>query len=415
MRDEFNPHFTDFELNSRTVLKHGTGLSDITFESWEVGNGIFKVLEKVFCVVPYSRYCSSPMQLSHSDRIKRSCKLIAISTFLLSLVACVPSKIPTATPPPAHGVNPLDSSVASNASKVNLHISESEIATQTPQSSVSEPSDKRRSVSDGGVQHESIDLTSPDAWKELPVIPEISLNVVQTYAIGISRGNNPRSFSKIGDCSTSNAWFLGPFDNGEPYYRLGEHTYLEPLIEHFKGSFARNNVTTRNGFSASSTLSPLWADPEVCESGETPLACEYRIHKPSIVFIMLGTNDRWHADNFEENMREIIEYTLDHRIIPIIATKADNFEGDESINRTLAQLATEYDLPLWNFWAAAQALPNQGLEEDGVHLTWGPTHFNDPEVMQLGWPTRNLTAMQSLYALWQAVQDSSVDETAVLR
>jgi hypothetical protein len=93
----------------------------------------------------------------------------------------------------------------------------------------------------------------------------------------------------------------------------------------------------------------------------------------------------------------------------------DNFEGDESINRTLARLAVEYDVPLWNLWAAVQTLPNKGMEEDAVHLTWGPTHFNDPEIMKLGWPTRNLTAMQVLHALWQAVEESSVDEIAVLR
>jgi len=187
------------------------------------------------------------------------------------------------------------------------------------------------------------------------------------------------------------------------------------MIDHFKGSFARNNITTRNGFNASSVLSPFWADPEVCKSGETPLACEYRIYKPSIVLITLGTNDRWHFDTFEKSMRDIIEYTLDHRIVPILGTKADNFEGDESINRIIAQLANEYRIPLWNFWVAAQTLPNNGMEADGIHLTWGPTKFNDPEIMKLGWPVRNLTAMQSLYAVWQAVQDSSFEESLVSR
>jgi len=415
MRDEFNPHFTEFLSNSSILLKHGIRLDGINLNSWDMDNGVFRALVKVFRVLQNFRYLFSPVQSCHWGRVKYLYRLIALSILLLLISACGPSEVRNAPLPPAQDPHSRGIAVASHPSKLNHPVLEPVIAKQTPQSIDEDLSSEGNTVTENAVHSELLDFASPDTWKDLPVIPEISASVVQAYAIGISRGNNPRAFSKIGDCSTSNAWFLGPFDDGEQYYRLGEHTYLEVLIEHFKGSFNRNNITTRNGFSASSTLSPLWADPEVCESGETPLACEYRIHKPSIVFIMLGTNDRWHTDHFEENMREIIEYTLDRQIIPIVATKADNFEGDESINRTLAQLAIEYHLPLWNFWAAAQELPNQGLEEDGVHLTWGPTHFNDPEVMKLGWPTRNLTAMQVLHALWQAVQDASVDETAVLR
>jgi hypothetical protein len=415
MRNEFNLCFTDFLLNISILLKYGTRLSDIKPSSWEVDNGILVILEKVFCVFQNFRCIFPSRQPSRSGRFARLCLLIITSMFLVFISACGPSEKPSEPAPPPLALNSQDIIVVSNSPIENLHVSESEAATHTPQAAIINAAKERKPVSAQAVQSETYVITSPDAWKELPVIPEISSDIVRLYTSGISRGNNPYAFSKIGDCSTSNAWFLGPFDDGERYYNLGEHTYLKPMIEHFKGSFARNNITTRNGFSASSVLSPLWADPEVCESGETPLTCEYRIHKPSIVFIMLGTNDRWHMDNLEANMREIIEYTLDHGIVPIITTKADNFEGDENINRILAQLATEYDVPLWNFWAAVQSLPNKGMEEDGVHLTWGPTQFNDPEIMKLGWPTRNLTAMQVLYALWQAVQDFSVDETAVLR
>jgi hypothetical protein len=127
--------------------------------------------------------------------------------------------------------------------------------------------------------------------------------------------------------------------------------------------------------------------------------------KPSFAFIMLGTNDRWHLDTFEDDMRQIIEFSIEQGVVPIIGTKADNFEEDESINQTISRLAMEYEIPLWNHWLAVQSLPNQGLEKDGVHLTWGPVRFDDPENLQLAWPVRNLTAMQALDLVWRDVAD----------
>jgi hypothetical protein len=149
----------------------------------------------------------------------------------------------------------------------------------------------------------------------------------------------------------------------------------------------------------------LWADTKACNTNETPLACEYRLHNPSFVIIALGTNDVNKSELFEPKMREIIEYTLEQGIVPILVTKADNVEGDESINLTIAKLAAEYRLPVWNFWAAAQVLPNHGLQEDGVHLTFGSNFFNDPQKLERAWPVRNLTALQVLEAMRLAVQE----------
>jgi hypothetical protein len=120
---------------------------------------------------------------------------------------------------------------------------------------------------------------------------------------------------------------------------------------------------------------------------------------------MLGTNDIFHPDDFEPQMRKIIEDSIENGVIPILSTKADNEEGDHSINTTIARLANEYDIPLWNFWLAVQPLPNHGLQEDRVHLTWGRNFFNDPVAMEKAWPVRNLTALQMLDAVWLAVSE----------
>jgi len=92
------------------------------------------------------------------------------------------------------------------------------------------------------------------------------------------------------------------------------------------------------------------------------LACEARLHKPAIAFILLGTNDASHPEVFEADVRQILDYLIEQGIVPILATKADDFEGDYSINATIARLAYEYDLPLWNFWLAVQPLPDHGLQ-----------------------------------------------------
>jgi len=247
---------------------------------------------------------------------------------------------------------------------------------------------------------------APDGWKQLPVVPIVSERVKDIYWRGVALGNNPQAFSKIGDCGSTPAWFLGDFDRGPRFYSLGEHIFLEPVIQEFQGSYARTSLAAKSGFNASSILSPFWADAKQCLANETPLACEYRVHRPMFAFIMLGTNDVYHPDEFEPQMRKIIEYSIENGVIPILSTKLDNLEKDESINATIARLAREYDIPLLNYWLAAQPLPNHGLQGDGAHITYGQNRFDDPQVMEKGWPVRNLTALQALDAVWKAVTAS---------
>jgi hypothetical protein len=243
----------------------------------------------------------------------------------------------------------------------------------------------------------------PDEWQDQPVIPTVSQTVLEIYQHGLELGNNPRAFSKIGDCGSTPAWFLGDFDRGPQYYDLGPYQALSLVIMEFQGSYGRTSLAARSGFNASALFVPLWTDRTYCESSETPLACEYRVHRPIIAFIMLGTNDVWHPEEFEPQMRKIIEFSIDQGVIPILSTKADNQEGDGSINNIIAQLALEYDIPLWNYWAAVDPLPDHGLQEDKAHLTWGSNHFGDPEAMTKAWPMRNLTALQVLNAIWRKI------------
>ena len=235
------------------------------------------------------------------------------------------------------------------------------------------------------------------------MVPTLSDRARQIYQAGLARGNNPRAFAKAGDCETITDWFLVDFDRGPRFYALGPYADLQTTIDYFKGSFARNSVAARRGFNVAALLTPFWADATVCKPDETPLGCEFRLVRPSFVLIMLGTNDVAHKADFEKNLRQAIQFSLDQDVLPILATKADNLEGDESINDTIARLAQEYGLPLWNFWRAVQPLPDHGLDPDGAHLTHDTNFFDDPQKMLSAWPWRNLTALQVLDAVRKGV------------
>jgi hypothetical protein len=240
----------------------------------------------------------------------------------------------------------------------------------------------------------------PQDWMEWPVVPLPSERVKEIYQTGLALGNHPNAFSKVGDCGSTPSWFLGDFDRGPRFYNLGEYTYLQTVIDYYQGSFGRTSLAALAGYNTSSVLTPLWSNKEFCANDESPLACEYRLHRPAIALITLGANDVYHLESFEPQLRKIIEYSIEQGVIPVLATKPDNVEKDHRINQTTARLAAEYQIPLWNYWKAVQPLPNHGLQEDGVHITFASNDFSNPLNMQAGWPVRNLTALQVLYALY---------------
>jgi hypothetical protein len=247
-------------------------------------------------------------------------------------------------------------------------------------------------------------FTCNNDWQSMPIIPNVTESARAIYQQGLAQGNDPDTFSKIGDGEISTTWFLTDFDLGADYYNLGEYQSLSTIIENFQGSFGRNGLAARGGFNTKLILDPSAADPVVCNSGESPLDCELRVQNPSIAIISLGTNQAHRPEEFEAGMREIVNALLARHVLPILSTKGDNLEGDHRINRTISCLAQEYQIPLWNFWAAIQPLPSHGLQPDLEHLTYyGNSNFSDPIALQSAWTVRNLTALQVLEAVWRVV------------
>lgn len=242
------------------------------------------------------------------------------------------------------------------------------------------------------------DTPEPDtgAWKALPVIPElVDPSLQRVYERGLELGNDPHAFSIFGDCQTRPADFFGLYET-DPTVFDDLTPELRELVDHFQGSFNRESPTTQDGTTPGSLLWTQWHRGEYgCTFVETPVECELRIHRPSFVIIQVGTH--FESRN-TEYLRRIILQLLDAGVVPLLATKADNREKDERINRDMAMLASEYDLPLWNFWAAVSDLPNRGLYTRDDRPLQGDIYLTEVAVER-----HRVTALAALNAVWRAV------------
>jgi hypothetical protein len=230
---------------------------------------------------------------------------------------------------------------------------------------------------------------SADEWANWPILPTLSENAKKIFWHGVNDlKTNPKVFSKIGDCQSRPNVFLGIYDMGYEGILADEDLYLQAAIDYYKGSFLMESYAVHDGMNVGSVLTTTWADPKACHKDENALECEIRIHNPSIMFVNLGTN--WvsgvSTDAYYDYLAEIVQVLIDHGILPILSSKADNVEGDNSINRITAQVARDFDVPFFNFWLAAQSLENHGLsKEKPIYLSVS------------AWDYRNYYALKLLY------------------
>ena len=91
----------------------------------------------------------------------------------------------------------------------------------------------------------------------------------------------------------------------------------------------------------------------------------------------------------------MIEHALAKGVLPVLVTKADDIETASgapsgAINAVIKKLATEFQVPLLDFYAATRELPNFGLLDEGdkdFHLSYA------------GMDRRMLTTLQTLAAI----------------
>lgn len=253
---------------------------------------------------------------------------------------------------------------------------------------------------------------SAEKWREWPVIPTgVSAKMKEVYAAGLEAGNRADRFSKVGDSNSTGQAFLGCYDFGElGSYQLDAYESLAATIKQFQWSFSRVSRATEIGKTAFDLDVYHWYEDDICWPYESATTCEYRLWTPSISFIALGTNDVFmKVDEFDKHMRSLVEKSLERfQVVPILATKADSLDPDGTFNQVIAQIALDYELPLWNLWRAMEPLPNHGLREDQVHPSAGSVSFCDfseSELETYGWPVRNLTALQALDAVYRGLTE----------
>ncbi|MBE2184715.1 MAG: SH3 domain-containing protein [Anaerolineae bacterium] len=259
------------------------------------------------------------------------------------------------------------------------------------------------------------DWASAFSQRELfavPYISAISPAMVEVYRRGLEMGNQPNVITKVGDSLVASREYLTPMAN--PIRALNAFDYLNATVDYYGTSMVVPSAAASIGLSSFAVVDPMWADPAFgCQPGETPLACEYRVKKPVVAFIMFGPNDvRAMTDvGFGQQMRAIVQQTLDAGIIPVLSLFAihpnDQYAPQATnFNRQLIALANEMQVPLINLWAASRILPNYGLDVDNIHLTYSgyDTLFYDAgNEAYSGVALHNLLSLRMLYAIQQAV------------
>jgi hypothetical protein len=252
------------------------------------------------------------------------------------------------------------------------------------------------------------------------VIGGVTGHAREIFLKGQALGNRPNVFSRVGDSITATSYFLTPIGLGQ--YNLGSYqNQLADVVSFYLGSNARDgnnaflnqSLAAGNGWGADRILQSGYSHPDICGS-DSPLVCEYRIVKPAVALIMIGTNDSGGVEPavFQANLSQIVQISIDMGVIPILSTIPPKQNDDWNAQRAtqwngiIKQVAQQYDVPLMDYWFALQTAPNHGLDTDGIHPSVPPdkaTTAFTPENLKYGYTIRNLTALQALDAIWRLV------------
>ena len=245
----------------------------------------------------------------------------------------------------------------------------------------------------------TIDL-DPEQWMTWPEIPAVTEHVREIYAFGRSLGNDPQAFSVFGDCQSEPDVFLGPYVT-DPTLFASLPADLQKTADYFRDSLNRKSPTSKNGTTSGALIWNEWHDNKFgCRPDESPMNCELRLHKPSFVLIMVGTHSEGGRNMLY--LRKVLDTLLANGVVPILSTKADNREGDHQVNLEMAQLAVEYNIPLWNFWLVTDDLPNRGLYTKEIDRDLGDIYLTE-EALAL----HRLSALKVLDTVRRAVAGDS--------
>ena len=254
----------------------------------------------------------------------------------------------------------------------------------------------------------------------VPVLPDlqaIAPSLLPIYNQGINLGNRDTVVAFAGDDLRNDGEFtlnaLSPIAQGT--YNLGEATNLQGVIDHYtvtpahdvaadtsfagspETSFAVRSAAVGDGWNSTILITPLAADTGPCLAGETPLACELRLARPSVVIVSFmpvnATTVR--PEQFAADMQQIVNISLTNGTIPVLVTMPEDGTVDSATlnayNQTIVKLAIDNNLPLYNLYRDMQQAPLGIYQIDGT----GSTDFSN-EALQAGINRRNVNLLRVL-------------------
>ncbi|GAB4508695.1 MAG: hypothetical protein OHK0046_01890 [Anaerolineae bacterium] len=246
------------------------------------------------------------------------------------------------------------------------------------------------------------------------VVSGITERAREVFDSGQAQGNRANVFSKIGDSQTIAPHAFTPL--GQDVVNLDRYGYLQATIDYFTAENARDgnaftnvSLAASTGWTTEDVLNPGNANTGACQPGDSPLVCEYRLVRPAVALIMLGTNDvaGLPLEVYRANLQGIMQTSVDMGVIPVLSTipQRPGFNVDP-FNEVIVSVASEFQMPLWDYASAMRTAPGNGLSDDGVHPSappGDPATAADFSQLQYGYTLRNLTALQVLDALRQSV------------
>ena len=258
---------------------------------------------------------------------------------------------------------------------------------------------------------------------DYPVVPQIpqpmAASLQQIYNSGITNfGNQPRAFSKVGDNAMDSPNFLAPFTGGT--YELGGFGSLQATVDFYNGGSVRASDPAITAFNVDSiaagadfgidALASPPSEPECPGIGaSTRLACEFQLTKPAVALISFSATNVTYLppEQFRAELQSLVAESLsNYGVIPVLATipagGGSSLEQLAPYNQVIVEVATQSGIngvPLWNL---ARAMQERGIGDPNSVAPEGPAVLTDP-ALNYGFNMRNLTALQSLQAVRDAV------------
>ncbi|NDJ78671.1 MAG: SGNH/GDSL hydrolase family protein [Chloroflexi bacterium] len=263
-------------------------------------------------------------------------------------------------------------------------------------------------------------IATPGDADDLIELPPLSAEAIarlqRLYHSGLVQGNDPNSFILIGDSNTELPEFFRSFDGGN--YDLGEHIYLQPLIDDYNstGAFGADYPSSEHGMTLNMLMDPAFVNPAVCPDAENLLDCAIQLYRPSVAIIYMGTYDTCHTpfDVYVQNFHNAMRLLTARGVIAIMTTYAVALEGGcwestPAYTAIIRDMAFDYHMPLIDLPAYTQSLPDQGMEPDGWHLSYPRDYFTSfagGEAVY-GNTLRELLTLQMLYLLRHDVMNDT--------